>query len=119
MPLARFRSIPRVEGCQIALKTLPVTKKIAHKRLAVPITASDSYNNAILAVPCTLKARAVDDTRKHRPTGNSPIDRDNDQFGCSLRGFGERSPYKGGLKSLLAILWSNSTGTLPRTNCHL
>src|SRR5438128_11882522 len=111
MPLATFRLIPRVEACQIALKNLPLNKRIAHKPLAVPITASDSYNNAILAVPCTLKARAVDDTRKHRPTGNSPLDRDNDQLGCSLRGLGEPSPDNDGLKPILAILRSNSTAT--------
>src|SRR5947209_19586479 len=108
MPLATFRSIPRVEACQIALKNLPLNKRIAHKPLAVPITASDSYNNAILAVPCTLKARAVDDTRKHQPTGNSPIGRDNDQLGCSLRGFGERSPYMVGLTTTLTIRRYNS-----------
>src|SRR2546428_12748203 len=119
MPLATFRLIPRVEAHQIALKNLPLNKRNGHKQLAVPITASDSYNSVILAVPCTFEARAVDDTRKHRPTGNSPIDRDNDQFGCSLRSLGERSPYKGGLKPTLAILRSNSTGTLPRTNSHL
>src|SRR5438445_5922074 len=114
MPLASFRSIPRVEACQIALKNLPLNKRIAHKPLAVPITASDSYNNAILAVPCTLKARAVDDTRKHRPTGNSPIDRNKIKLACSLVALVDRSPHKEGSKPQRLILGPIATGLLPR-----